>query len=585
MTSQLRRCLQSSSVQLGLFFALAIVATWPLAKHLQSALPTGTSPAGTVPMLNAWILWWNAESISHGMTEFWNAPAFFPSKGALALNEPQPIYLLLAPVTLSGRSPILSYNVYLLATLTLNGWFATRLLRQLGLNRLIALGGGIAMLLHPLAWRNLEAIQLTALWPVIASLSAAIAVFSSPLENNDVGELHGFRGHWLYKCVAQGLQLGFCVALTGWACLYWLAFTLLTLGPTIGAFALVRRSRRKTMSLVIAAIVSTLLLLPIYLPMRHYAQEHELQRSEQLVESLSADTTDWIATAGYSLWNLQASEHNLALSPGFGKILTCILGCIAIWSGKSLLTAGQRSGFAILTGFLSLSFVFSFGANLEVLGWNLWRSLGLFVPPIQSIRSPFRFAYFVQLAAILISVISVDLVLQQIREKLSQLSRKLLQSLTAVLGFVLVALTIGDSLPQRSMLCFPPSARHKERWREFVATNVEHGNGILCLPVAEYSTEISLERSTRWMMHATAHGVPIANGYSGFTPKLWQNMRRQIREGNINDNFLTLLASNRIRHIVVRTDQMDAGQVALIQSLSGTQLCYSDQRYKIFVIE
>ncbi|MEM7475509.1 MAG: hypothetical protein AAF483_11010, partial [Planctomycetota bacterium] len=63
---------------LSLFFSLALWATWPAAALWQQALPAGDSPIGTVPMLNAWTIWWNAYQLQNGFPSYWDAPIFAP---------------------------------------------------------------------------------------------------------------------------------------------------------------------------------------------------------------------------------------------------------------------------------------------------------------------------------------------------------------------------------------------------------------------------------------------------------------------------------------------------------------------------
>ena len=64
------------------FLALAVVWTWPLGLHLSSRIPHDPGD----PILNTWLLWWNAHAIP--FTErWWNPPIFYPMPGALALSE------------------------------------------------------------------------------------------------------------------------------------------------------------------------------------------------------------------------------------------------------------------------------------------------------------------------------------------------------------------------------------------------------------------------------------------------------------------------------------------------------------------
>jgi hypothetical protein len=87
---------------------LAILATWPLVHHLGTALPSDLGD----PLLNAWILGWDADRLRHGLQGLWDAPILYPDIRTLAFSE----HLLglavpLAPIVWLTGNPILAYNV------------------------------------------------------------------------------------------------------------------------------------------------------------------------------------------------------------------------------------------------------------------------------------------------------------------------------------------------------------------------------------------------------------------------------------------------------------------------------------------
>ena len=74
--------LHSSIPPLALFTILAIAWTSPLALHLSNRIPHDPGD----PILNTWILWWNAQALPF-TREWWDAPFLYPLHGALALSE------------------------------------------------------------------------------------------------------------------------------------------------------------------------------------------------------------------------------------------------------------------------------------------------------------------------------------------------------------------------------------------------------------------------------------------------------------------------------------------------------------------
>lgn len=548
---------------------------------MSSALPIGSSTAGTVPMLNTWILWWNAESLSNGLLGYWSPPIFHPLQGSLAFNEPQPAMLSVAPVYYFSRSPILAYNVYVVATLALNGLCASRLLSKIGCSYLLSIAGGAGLLLHPLVWRDLEAVQLTALWPIVLSLIAAIDVFG--------GREPGARPQstsWDRSLIMPGVRLGLWVSVTGWCCLYWAVFQAMTLGLAIAAFALWRRQRGELVALSIALGIALCLSLPILVPMQSTVLKHNLRRSATTVQTLSAQPQDWLATEGHTLWNYSTSDHAFSLSPGFGRIALILIGVLAlvVLRQRQHEPGGQRtSALTLLTGMLLLSGLFSFGANLHYLDWSPWESLGSSFGVIGAIRSPFRFAYLTQLAAVLLAALAADLCSRQLSKGVTDQTHLSLR-LAFHAGILFVAAVVAfESIPKRTRLCFPPSNSHSEPWRQFIASNTSPKDAILCLPVTQNGSEAAQEQATRWMMHSTVHGAPLLNGYSGFIPEDWRQLRSQLRDGNYSDSLLTQLAQNGTKFIVIRIDPMSAGHVERLKALTF-EVAYEDSHYCILRI-
>ena len=65
----------------ALCVSLALLWLWPLPPYFASRIPHDPGD----PVLNTWILWWNSQAVPFTET-WWNAPIFFPMRGALALS-------------------------------------------------------------------------------------------------------------------------------------------------------------------------------------------------------------------------------------------------------------------------------------------------------------------------------------------------------------------------------------------------------------------------------------------------------------------------------------------------------------------
>jgi len=107
------------------YAALTIALTWPLGAGLARDVPSDFGD----PLLNAWILAWDATHLGRG---WWNANIFHPHPLALAYSEhllPQAIQIL--PVYALTKNPILCYNLLFLSTFVLSGLGMFLLAREL----------------------------------------------------------------------------------------------------------------------------------------------------------------------------------------------------------------------------------------------------------------------------------------------------------------------------------------------------------------------------------------------------------------------------------------------------------------------
>ena len=109
------------------FLVLAILWTWPLSAHLSSRIPHDPGD----PILNIWLLWWNAHAVPFS-ERWWNPPMFFPMPGALALSEHLAgIGIITTPLQLLHASALAAYNSALILSFALSGFFTFLLVRRL----------------------------------------------------------------------------------------------------------------------------------------------------------------------------------------------------------------------------------------------------------------------------------------------------------------------------------------------------------------------------------------------------------------------------------------------------------------------
>ncbi|MBE3075571.1 MAG: hypothetical protein IMZ75_11625 [Actinobacteria bacterium] len=180
---------------LALFLLLAVAWTWPLGANLSLRIPHDPGD----PILNTWILWWNAQAVPF-TARWWDPPIFYPMSGALALSEHLfGIALFTTPMQWAGVGPLAAYNVALILSFGLSGFFAYLLGRHLTGSTLAGFCAGLAFGFAPYRASQLAHLQmLTSQWMPLALLAMHAYV-----EEGRRRWLVVFTGAWLIQALSN----------------------------------------------------------------------------------------------------------------------------------------------------------------------------------------------------------------------------------------------------------------------------------------------------------------------------------------------------------------------------------------------
>ncbi len=256
------------------FSALAVFWTWPVAANLNSRIP---HDAGD-PVLNIWILWWNAQATP--LTDaWWNAPMMWPVPGSMALSEHLlGLSIVATPLQLLGAGPIAAYNVCLLLTYALSGFFAYLLGKRLTGSTFAGICAGIAFGFSPYRASQLAHIQvLSSQWMPLALLG-----LHAYLETGARRWLVVFGLAWLLQALSNGYFLLFFPVLIG-AWLLW--------------FVDWRRAPRRGLEIVAAGAIASLPLLPVLLKYHEVHEQMGLSRSVTAIRVFSASAASFFHAA------------------------------------------------------------------------------------------------------------------------------------------------------------------------------------------------------------------------------------------------------------------------------------------------
>jgi hypothetical protein len=487
------------------FVLLAVAYTWPLGRHLTSRIAHDPGD----PVLNTWILWWNAQAPPF-TARWWSPPVFAPMEGAFALSEHLfGLALVTTPLQWAGASPVTAANVALVLAFALSGFFTYLLARYL------------------IAGTGAPASAVTA-----GALCAAIAFAFSPYRAAHLSHLQVLTTQWMplallamHAYVDGGRRAWLVVAGAAWVVQalsngYYLLFFPILAALWLAWFVDWRQQWRRGLALIGAFGASSLLLVPGLL--QYLAVHRRLGLSRHITEMrmFSAGWGSFLERPhGLAFWPPGSTlNQELFLFPGITAVALVVAAAIvrARFPFPLILSPSPSSFYlfaAVLLGWLA------FGPSVPEDGWSerfRLYSLLAHLPGFSGLRVPARFV----MLAYLCLAIAAGLALARVMPS-RPLARGALIALV-VAGLVMDGWTRPLPLvapPDRIMLPDRPDA------------------AVLELPADDDQV------NTGAMYRSMAHGRPLVNGYSGHVPPHYRILNAGLRRGD--PTILTTLATRR----------------------------------------
>jgi hypothetical protein len=528
---------------LPLFVLLSVWSTWPLARHATTHIPYGSYPSATVPLFNVWTIWWNAECARHGFRGYWQAPIFHPAEDTFAYSETQPTTVAVAPVVWFSKTPILAYNVYLLANLALNGWVAARVLGAVYGRRVPAILGGAMVQLLPFVYWQLDVLQLVPLWGILWTLAAVWKFGEDPR-------------------VAHGVSAGLGFGVTYQLCNHYGLFLSVLLVPA--AVCLVWRNLlrpRTWLRLLPGAAAAVLTIAPLAVVQWRVSRQQAWSRPPELVRQLSAEFGDYTV----SPWPQLASVGDLAdperrdwwpLSPGNVKFVLAVIGLAG-----GLFLRRHRRWTAACLAILVASLLLSLGPKFSIGPLVPYNGLVDWFPGFSQVRNVFRFAVFVQLMTAILAcgglvVLAglgewcVNRVLRSSRKSPAFIHRARLVSAIA-LTVAVGGCGVFEIRPPELSLYSVPSVETNRAWIDWLRDNTRPDDVVAWIPFPSGRRVDDYEEAAIAMYWGTFHGRRMVNGYSGFFPEEYYELESAM--GTFPDQrSLRMLRSHGVRYCVIR---------------------------------
>jgi hypothetical protein len=600
-TSRARETLGATA----LFAALTLIFTWPLALGLTRDIPGDFGD----PLLNAWILAWDATHLGRG---WWNANIFFPHPLSLAYSEhllPQALEIL--PIYAATKQAILCYNLLFLSTFVLSGVGMFLFAREITGRADAAVVAGIAYAFAPYRVPSMPHLQvLSSAWMPFALLGFRRHFTSGRMQPLLWGSLA-----WL----AQNLSSGYYLLFFSPVVAMYLAWEM----ATRSLWRDVRTAARVVASCAAVAALSVPFLLP-YIELRRLgfgprSLEETTQFSADVFAYLTADPNARLWGPILQLW----PQAEGALFPGFtivalaavavarrrerpqkgvrpvfsekgvrplflrailGGLVGCAIVLVAMLGGwtlrrpikiasigrvafiASILLAlalvifsdaraaarrwlGSPAGLFALV--LLFAIVMSWGPSIRSRGrpiasTTIYTAFYRFVPGFDGIRAPARFAMIAAFALAVLAGLGIAAIDRRRRAR----SIAIAASIAIVIESIAIPIPINQNSTeygQPGLAPLPPSiaASMPPPIYSFVAT-LSPSAAIIELPLGEPAFDV------RYMFYSTVHWRRLVNGYSGGSPAEYGLLDQTLRDALIrSDRAWQALTETRATHAIV----------------------------------
>lgn len=540
----------------------ALVATWPLALNITTAIPEGTEHEATVSLFSLWGLWWTANRAGHAFAGYWDAPFFYPARGVTTFSEPFPLVgALVAPLWGAGLAPALIYNIAVLGLLTLNGLFMYRLARSLQVSTLAAVAGGLMAVTLPFVAKTEGALPLLGVFGIPWTLEGLVRFG------------RGGSGRWA-AWAAMGLVATYLTCQQ-----YALLFApLLVIG---GLIALAQRhfDARSIRRMGVAATVAAVVLAFVAVPGLRVRAEQGFHRSEELVQALSARPGDFLTRPELAIAPFPPADPSdtAGLFPG-----VLVLGLASVGSIAGTRSPTTRRWTLYLLGGAAVSVVLAMALNVDIGGWQPFRLLRTIVPGLSELRSPTRASAIMQVCLVTLAAIGLD----RLRTDVSGRAVPLLM----VVGVLAAAENL--SLPARLA---PVPSFAASGWVSWLRdqpddTVIAHVPFPAGLHVSDY------EIDARRMVAQMDHGKAMVNGYSGNFPQsrtpvgavvpIYTQFQLAMTQQFPSDRLLCIMDRALDVNLLVIDRAWAADHAAELQAQSGfLEPAYADDAVQIYRLQ
>ena len=479
------------------FTALAVVFTWPLVHHLSDAIPGDLGD----PLLNTWILGWDAQRFRlgvQGLRGVWDAPIFYPYRGTLGFSEHLfGIAMFVAPIVWWTGSALAAYNVAFILSFALAGTGMFLLARDITHRDDAAWIAGLVFAFAPSRLGHLGHLQ------VLMSGWMPLALWA----------LHRFLATRSVKSLAAFVLFALAQCLSNNYFIYFLALA----AAIVAAHGLYRARPEHRLSVLAgltgAAAVIAGALTPIAIEYFRVRRTYGFGRTLSDASFFGADLGTYLhgndgTRPPLTLWRFLP----FVVKPGgaegelFLGAAALVLAAAAIvvsyrrWRDPALASARVYGVVLVAAVVLSLGAApTAWGVSLPI--GDLYRALFQLVPGFDGLRVPARLSVVAGLAVAVLAGIGAANLFASVRPAIAR-------ALFVVCAAVIALEGCGAPLPMARVGADGHPDREAYEWIR------DHAPGpILELPTGDFAAPL---QSDLYEYQTLVHHQPIVNGASGY---------------------------------------------------------------------
>lgn len=518
---------------------LTLLLTWPTAITLTTHIPDRQDP-----LLNAWILAWEAHQLLREPLDLYQANIFFPQAHTLAYSEILlSTSLLVMPLQWLTGHALLSYNLAFLLAFFLTALGGYLLALYLTGQRGAALVAGVALAWSPYRMGHLSQLQLL----TFGWLPLALLYLDRLLRADTPQPRAWVKGSLLFALffLLQALASFYAALFSAIACALYV----------LGWLLWQRRLPRSAIAggLLAGALIAGVMMpvsWPYFQVQRTLGAGWTLEQNEQFSASLQAYA---YAPEGTYFWGPLTRPLQYTYGPCcppdtlFPGLTLLALSIVGLWR------SGGRRGLWLALGLMA--FLLSLGPTLtlwagEPTGITLpYRWLWEWVPGFNAIRAPVRWAVLGTLALSLLAALGVARLRWRFAPALALL---LLLLEFAVLPLPLVpAPAPPDALP---WLAAQPPTRILE-------LPLSAARPVPDTPDDEPRRAWEQSRLLEPQFFSTVHWHTTPDGYSGYIPARHGDFTREMA-ALPESRALALLQGLGVRYLLLHEDDLDEETLA-----------------------